>query len=89
MPERGSPPGFRCRPCSRASPIRKHVHDNTLEHYDGPLVDVGMVVEGNRFEHSRFGISVGDGVSGLLRANRFKGVETPVRVKDHSDVLQK
>lgn len=65
------------------------VHDNTLEHYDGPLVDVGMVVEGNRFEHSRFGISVGDGVSGLLRANRFKGVETPVRVKDHSDVLQK
>ena len=65
------------------------VHDNTLEKYDGPMVDVGMVVEGNQFDSCKFGISVGDGVSGVLRDNKFKNVETPVRIKAHSDVQRK
>ena len=65
------------------------VHDHTLDHYDGPTVDVGMVVEANRFADSKLGISIGDGVSGVLRSNQFRNVETPVRVKEHSDVLQK
>jgi len=63
------------------------IHDNTLESYHGPMVDLGTVVEANRFENSKFGISVGDGVSAVLRHNQFKNVETPVRVKEHSDVV--
>lgn len=65
------------------------VHDNTLDKYDGPMVDVGMVVEDNQFSHCKFGISIGDGVSGVLRDNKFNNVEIPVRIKDHADVLQR
>ena len=64
------------------------VEDQTLERYDGPKVDVGMVVEDNRCRNCKVGISVGDGLSGALRGNKFENVEIPVRVKENSDVLQ-
>lgn len=57
------------------------VHDDTLDAYHGAPVDVGMVVEENRSENSRIGISVGEGVSAVVRNNSFKNVETPVRYK--------
>lgn len=64
------------------------VHDGTIDHYDGPVVDVGMVIEDNRFADCKMGISVGEGVSGVLRGNTFNNVDTSVRIKKNSDVLQ-
>jgi hypothetical protein len=57
------------------------VHDDTLETYNGPVVDLGMVVEANRFEDCKFGISVGEGVSVVVRGNQFRNVDTPTRFK--------
>ena len=34
-------------------------------------------------------VEAGDGVSGVLRGNQFQNVETPVRVKEHADVLRR
>jgi hypothetical protein len=62
--------------------------EQIFENYTGPFVDVGMVVEENRFENCKIGISVGEGVSGVVKNNKFKNVDTPIRVKDHSDIIK-
>lgn len=55
--------------------------------YNGPLVDVGMVVEGNWFKNCKLGISVGDAVSGVERGNIFNNVNTKVRRSSKSDMI--
>jgi len=64
------------------------VSDNTLHNYKGPLVDVGMVVEDNWFKDCNLGISVGDGVSGVIRGNNFNNVETKIRKSERAEMIQ-
>ena len=59
-----------------------------IEKYSGPRVDVGMVIEDNMFKDCKFGITFGDGISGVIKNNKFENVETPVRVKIHSDIIR-
>lgn len=63
------------------------VHDKS-ENYQGPLVDVGMIVEENRFQDCMYGVSLGNAVSGVLKNNCFKNVETPFKTKDNGDLIR-
>lgn len=56
--------------------------------HNGEIIDKGMVVEENRFENCKFGINVGKGVSGVLRNNKFKNVETPLRIQNKAAIIQ-
>jgi len=62
------------------------VTDGDPNNYKGSLIDVGMVVEDNWFKDCNLGISVNDGVSGVIRGNNFNNVDTKIRESDGADV---
>lgn len=54
--------------------------------YNKEPSDVGMVVESNWFKDCNLGISVGQGVLGVERDNRFLNVDIPFRLSSGTDM---